>query len=44
MTTLVLVGGRLAALLTRRSVRPRIERVAGLFMIGFGVRLATSRR
>ena len=44
LTTLVLVGGRLAALLTRRSVRPRIERVAGLFMIGFGVRLATSRR
>src|SRR5437764_5544104 len=36
LTTLVLVGGRLGALLTRPLVQRRIERIAGVFMIGFG--------
>ena len=44
LTTLVLVGGRLGTLLIRPPVQRRIERIAGAFMIGFGVRLATSRR
>jgi threonine/homoserine/homoserine lactone efflux protein len=37
---LVLVVGRAAALLARASVRRRLDQVAGLVFIGFGVRLA----
>jgi threonine/homoserine/homoserine lactone efflux protein len=37
---LVLVVGRAAALLARARVRQRLDQVAGLVFIGFGVRLA----
>ena len=40
----VLVGDRLSALVSRSSVRRRMERLTGLVMIGFGVRLALERR
>ena len=39
----VLVGDRLSALVSRSSVRRRMERLTGLVMIGFGLRLAFER-
>jgi len=44
LTAIVLLGGRLNAIVGRASVRRRIERLTGLVMIGFGVRLALERR
>jgi len=44
LTAIVLLGGRLNALVSRASVRRRMERLTGLVMIGFGVRLALERR
>ncbi len=44
LATLVLIGSRLGAILTRPRVQRRLERTAGVVMIGFGVRLATSKR
>jgi len=44
LAAIVLLGDRLSALLSRGSVRHRIERLTGLVMIGFGVRLALERR
>ena len=39
----VLAGDRLSALVSRSSVRRRMERLTGLVMIGFGLRLAFER-
>jgi threonine/homoserine/homoserine lactone efflux protein len=44
LTAIVLLGDRLNALVRRASVRRRMERLTGLVMIGFGVRLALERR
>jgi threonine/homoserine/homoserine lactone efflux protein len=44
LTIIVLLGDRLNAMVSRASVRRRIERLTGLVMIGFGVRLALERR
>jgi threonine/homoserine/homoserine lactone efflux protein len=41
---LVLLGDRLNALVSRAKVRRRIERLTGLVMVGFGVRLAFEQR
>lgn len=41
---LVALTVRAAALLTRPTVRRRLDRVAGVVFIGFGVRLATANR
>lgn len=40
----VLLGGRLNNVVSRASVRRRIERLTGLVMIGFGLRLALEHR
>jgi len=44
LAAIVLLGGRLNAVVSRASVRRRMERLTGLVMIGFGVRLALERR
>jgi len=44
LTAIVLLGDRLNALVSRASVQRRMERLTGLVMIGFGVRLALERR
>jgi len=44
LTAIVLLGDRLNAMISRASVRRRMERLTGLVMIGFGVRLALERR
>jgi threonine/homoserine/homoserine lactone efflux protein len=44
LAVIIVLGGRLNAVMSRASVRRRLERVTGLVMIGFGVRLATERR
>lgn len=44
LAAIVLLGDRLSALVSRASVRRRMERLTGLVMIGFGVRLALERR
>jgi threonine/homoserine/homoserine lactone efflux protein len=41
---ITLLGGRLSVVLSRASVRRRMEQLTGLVMIGFGVRLALERR
>jgi threonine/homoserine/homoserine lactone efflux protein len=41
---IALLGDRLNAVVSRASVRRRMERLTGLVMIGFGVRLALERR
>ena len=41
---IALLGDRLNVLLSRASVRRRMEQLTGLVMIGFGVRLALERR
>lgn len=43
LAAIVLLGGWLNAVVSRASVRRRIERLSGLVMIGFGVRLAIER-
>lgn len=40
---IALLGDRLNAVLSRASVRRRMEQLTGLVMIGFGVRLALER-
>jgi threonine/homoserine/homoserine lactone efflux protein len=42
--TIVLLGDRLSALIRRPSIRRRLERLTGLVMIGFGLRLASEHR
>jgi len=44
LAAIVLLGDRLSALVTRAGVRRRMERLTGLVMIGFGLRLAFERR
>ena len=44
LAVIVLLGDRLNAVIGRASVRRRMERLTGLVMIGFGVRLAFERR
>jgi len=44
LTAIVLLGGRLNPVVSRASVRRRMERLTGLVMIGFGVRLALEQR
>jgi threonine/homoserine/homoserine lactone efflux protein len=44
LAAVVLLGDRLNAVVSRASVRRRIERLTGLVMIGFGVRLVIERR
>jgi threonine/homoserine/homoserine lactone efflux protein len=44
LAAIVLLGERLSAVVSRASVRRRLERMTGLVMIGFGVRLALGRR
>jgi threonine/homoserine/homoserine lactone efflux protein len=44
LAALALLGERLSAVVSRASVRRRLERMTGLLMIGFGVRLALERR
>ena len=44
LAAIVLLGHGLNAVVSRASVRRRMERLTGLVMIGFGVRLAIERR
>jgi threonine/homoserine/homoserine lactone efflux protein len=44
LAVIVLLGDRLNAVVSRASVRRRMERLTGVVMIGFGVRLAAERR
>jgi threonine/homoserine/homoserine lactone efflux protein len=44
LSVIALLGGRLNVVLSRASVRRRMEQLTGLVMIGFGVRLALERR
>lgn len=44
LMAIVLLGDRLNVLISRAAVRRRLERLTGLVMIGFGVRLALERR
>ncbi|HEV2371309.1 MAG TPA: LysE family translocator [Streptosporangiaceae bacterium] len=44
LTALALLGNRLNTVMTRPRVRRRVERLTGLVMVGFGVRLAIERR
>jgi threonine/homoserine/homoserine lactone efflux protein len=41
---IALLGDRLNAVLSRAGIRRRLERLTGLVMIGFGVRLAPERQ
>jgi len=42
--TIILLGDRLSVVIQRPRIRRRLERVTGLVMIGFGLRLATEQR
>lgn len=44
LAAIVLVGQRFNAVVSRASVRRRIDRLTGVVMIGFGLRLALERR
>lgn len=44
LVTVVLLGDRLSALIRRPRIRRRLERLTGVVMIGFGLRLATEHR
>ncbi len=44
LTTIVLLGERLSAIIAAPRVRRRVERLTGLVMVGFGVRLAIEQR
>ena len=44
LVTIVLLGDRLSAIVRRPAVRRRTERLTGLVMVAFGVRLAIERR
>ena len=44
LAAIVLLGERFNAIVSRASVRRRLDRLTGLVMIGFGVRLALERR
>lgn len=44
LSVIALLGDRLNVLLSRGSVRRRMDQLTGLVMIGFGVRLALERR
>jgi threonine/homoserine/homoserine lactone efflux protein len=44
LSVIALLGDRLNVVLSRASVRRRMEQLTGLVMIGFGVRLALERR
>ncbi len=44
LSVIALLGDRLNVLLSRASIRRRMEQLTGLVMIGFGVRLALERR
>lgn len=44
LTTIVVLGDRLSAVIRRPRVRRRLERLTGVVMIGFGLRLATEHR
>jgi threonine/homoserine/homoserine lactone efflux protein len=44
LTAVALLGDRLSAIVSRPSVRRRAERLTGLVMVGFGVRLAIEQR
>jgi threonine/homoserine/homoserine lactone efflux protein len=44
LITIVLLGDRLSAVIRRPRIRRRLERVTGVVMIGFGLRLATEHR
>jgi threonine/homoserine/homoserine lactone efflux protein len=44
LTAIVCLAARLSAILSRPRIRRRMERLTGLVMVGFGVRLAIERR
>src|SRR5215469_71417 len=44
LITIVLLGDRLSAVIRRPRIRRRLERLTGVVMIGFGIRLATEHR
>lgn len=44
LTAIVWLAARLSAVLSRSRIRRRMERLTGLVMVGFGVRLAIERR
>ncbi len=44
LTTIVLLGDRLSVIIAAPRVRRRVERLTGLVMVGFGVRLAIQQR
>lgn len=44
LTMVAWLGGRLSAIVSRPSIRRRIDRLTGMVMVGFGVRLAMGRR
>lgn len=44
LTAIVWLAGRLSAILSRPGIQRRMERLTGLVMVGFGVRLAIERR
>jgi len=44
LAVIVLLGDRLNVVLSRASVRRRMQRLTGVVMIGFGLRLAAGRR
>lgn len=44
LAAVVVLGDRLSVVVNRASVRRRMERLTGLVMIGFGLRLALERR
>jgi threonine/homoserine/homoserine lactone efflux protein len=43
LTAIVWLAARLSAILSRSGIRRRMERLTGLAMVGFGVRLAIER-
>jgi threonine/homoserine/homoserine lactone efflux protein len=44
LTLIAVLGDRLSVIVNRAAVRRRLERLTGIVMIGFGVRLALERR
>lgn len=44
LTTIVLLGDRLSVVIAAPRIRRRLERLTGLVMVGFGVRLAIAQR
>src|SRR5262245_39284908 len=44
LTAIVWLAARVSAILSRSGIRRRMERLTGLVMVGFGVRLAIGRR